>query len=62
MARNNARAKLAEIRKNEAARLRRRRLIGFSSGAAVLVVVALIVTWAVSRTSVQPSAASALVT
>ena len=62
MASNNARARLAEMRKKEAARARRRRLIGFSSGAAVLVAVVLIVIWAVSRTPVQPSAASALVT
>lgn len=62
MASNNARARLAEMRKKEAARARRRRLIGFSSGAACLVVVVLIVIWAVSRTSVQPSAGSVLVT
>ena len=62
MASNNARARLAEMRKKEAARARRRRLFGLSSGAAVLVVVVLIVIWAVSRTSGQPSAASALVT
>jgi hypothetical protein len=62
MARNNARARLAEIRKKEAARARRRRLIGIGSGAAVLVVVALIISWAVTHTTVQSSAASSLVT
>jgi len=62
MTRNNARARLAEIRKQEAARARRRRLIGISSGGAVLVVGALIISWAVAHATVQSSAASSLVT
>ena len=62
MARNNARARLAEIRKKEAARARRRRLIAVGSGAVVLVVLALIISWAVTHTTVQTSAPAALVT
>jgi len=62
MTSSDARARLAEIRKKEAARVRRRRLIGIGSGAAVLVVLALIISWAVAHTTVQSSAASALVT
>jgi Protein of unknown function (DUF3105) len=62
MTRNNARARLAEIRKQEAARVRRRRLIGIGSGAAVLVVLALTISWAVAHTTVQTSAPAALVT
>jgi hypothetical protein len=62
MTRNNARARLAEIRKQEAARARRRRLIGIGSGGAVLVVVALIISWAVAHTTGQSSATSSLVT
>lgn len=60
---SNARAKLAEIRKKEAARIRRRRLVGIGSGAAVVVAaVVLIVAWAGSNRSAQPSAAGVLVT
>jgi Protein of unknown function (DUF3105) len=62
MTRNNARARLAEIRKQEAARVRRRRLIGIGSGAAVLVIIALIISWAVAHTTVQTAAPTALVT
>jgi hypothetical protein len=62
MTSNNARAKLAAIRQKEAARARRRRVIGIGSAAVVLVVIALVISWAVTHATVQPSAASALVT
>ncbi len=62
MTRNTARARLAEIRKQEAARARRRRLIGIGSAAVVLVVVTIIISWAIAHTTVQPSAAGSLVT
>jgi hypothetical protein len=62
MTSSNARAKLAAIRQKEAARARRRGLIGIGSGAVVLVVLALIISWALTHATVQQSAASALVT
>jgi len=59
----NARAKLDAIRKQEAARVRRRRFIGVGAGAVALVVVALLITWAVTRPPAQqPTALSGLTT
>ena len=64
MTSSNARVKLAEIRKKEAARVRRLRLIGIGSVAAAGVValaLALIVTWAVTHGTGQPATAGVLV-
>ena len=62
MTRSNARAKLDALRKQEAARARRRRLIGAGAGAVALVVIALLITWAVTRTPTRPAAPSGLTT
>ncbi|MBI4901957.1 MAG: DUF3105 domain-containing protein [Actinobacteria bacterium] len=61
MAKNNARARLAEIRRQEEARLRRRRIIGITAGTVAVVVVVVIIIWAVGRTVVRSSSASAVV-
>lgn len=62
MSPSNARARLAELRRQEAARARRRRLIAIGSGAVALVALVVVIVWAVGRTAVQPSAASARAT
>ena len=62
MANNNARARLAELRRQEEARHRRRRLIAISSGAVALVALVVVIVWAVGRTATQSSAASAIAT
>ncbi|MHB1008151.1 MAG: DUF3105 domain-containing protein [Propionibacteriaceae bacterium] len=62
MSPSNARARLAELRRQEAARARRRRLIAIGSGTVALVALVVVIVWAVGRTAAQPSAASARVT
>ena len=62
MTSSNARAKLDAIRKQDAAHARRRRLIGAGAGAVALVVIALLITWAVTRTPSQPTATSGALT
>lgn len=58
MTTNGARAKLEAIRKQEAARKRRRRLVGLGTAALALVVIALLITWAVTRTPAQQPVAA----
>lgn len=62
MANSNARARLAELRRQEEARNRRRRLIAIGSGVVALVAIVVVIVWTVGRTAVQSSTASAVVT
>lgn len=62
MTSNNARARLAEMRKQEESQAKRRRLTAIGGGAVVLVAIALLITWAVAQTPVTSAAPSSLVT
>ncbi len=59
---SNARARLAEIRRQEAARAKRLRLTFIGSAVVVVVALAVLIGWAVTHTPVESKSPSSLVT